>query len=49
MLIAVSGSERKLEAMSLFPRPRVLTIGPQQQTDRVKVPNLDCLVKNEFR
>ena len=49
MLIAMSGSEWKLEARSLFPRPRVLTIGPQQPTDRAKVRSLACLVKKEFR
>ena len=49
MLIAMSGSEWKLEARPLFHRPRVLTIGPQQPTDRAKVPGLACLVKKEFR
>ena len=49
MLIAMSGSEWKLEARSSFPRPRVLTIGPQQPIIRAKVPGLACLVKKEFR
>ena len=42
-------SEQKLEAMSLFSRPRVLTTGPQQPTVRAKVPSLACRVKKEFR
>ena len=42
-------SEQKLEAMSLFSRPRVLIIGPQQATVRAKVPSLACRVKKEFR
>ena len=42
-------SERKLEAVSLFLRLRVLIIGPQQPTVRAKVPSLACLVKKEFR
>ena len=49
MLIAMSGSEWKLEARSLFPRPRVLTFGPQHPVIRTKVPSLACLVKKEFR
>ena len=49
MLIAMSGSEWKLEARSLFPRPRVLTFGPQHAVIRTKVPSLACLVKKEFR
>ena len=42
-------SEWKLEGRSSFPRPRVLTIGPQQPTIRAKVPSVACLVNKEFR
>ena len=49
MLVAMSGSEWKLKTRSSFPRPRVLTIGPQQPIIRAKVPGLACLVKKEFR
>ena len=47
--LATGSSKRYLEAGPKFPRPGVLTTGPQEPAVRAKFCSLACLIKNEFR